>query len=267
MTQSIKSLLPAIILGLVVLAGVVWYMSRVPAPTTVNPTPAAPAATEPAKIAENAPYYTVDATYPTQTTLSTSAGAQADQAAVATMKAFVDGEIAQFKKDGNFPQLSAEDIQMLGLGERKYALGIEYKTYESASTLSYVYQLYTDTGGAHPNTSYRTFTFDKKTGALLALKDVFAANAPYLQTLSTKSRLVLPGKIAAMESVTVKEVDTDYINSGTKPEIVAFQNFYFEGSNFVLLFPPYQVGPYVLGMITLPIPTSELKDLKPEYVK
>lgn len=266
MTQSIKSLLPAIILGLVLLAGVVWYMTHVPAPTAVAPTPT-PVATEPAKIAEEAPYYTVDATYPTQTTLATSASAQADQAAVATMKTFVEGAIAQFKKDGNFPNLSKEDIQMLGLGERKYAIDIKYTMYQNESTLSYVYLLYTDTGGAHPNTNYRTFTFDKKTGALLSLKDVFAANAPYLQTLSTKSRAVLPGKIAAMENVTVKEVGIDDINSGTKPELEAFQNFYFEGSSLVLLFPPYQVGPYVLGMITLPIPTSELKDLKPEYTK
>ncbi len=266
MTQRIKSLLPAIVLGVVILAGVIWYISHVPAPAALAPAPA-PAATEPAKIAEEAPYYTVDATYPTQTTLATSASLQADQAAVATMKSYVEGQIAQFKKDGNFPNLSAEDIQMLGLGERKYAIGIEYKTYESSSTLSYVYQLFVDTGGAHPNTSYHTFTFDKKTGALLTLKDVFTPNAPYLQTLSTKSRAVLPGKIAAMESVTVKEVDTDYINSGTKPEAEAFQNFYFEGSNLVLLFPPYQVGPYVLGMIELPIPTSELGDLRPEFTK
>ena len=266
MTDHIKRFLPVAILLLVVLGFVVWYMMQVPAPspfaTTQEP---ATQVSEPTKVAEEAPYYTVDAIYPTQTTLATSAGTQADQVAVATMKAFVDGEIAQFKKDGNFPHLSAEDIQMLGLGERKYAIGIEYKTYQSASTLSYVYQIYVDTGGAHPNTYYHTFTFDKKSGVELSLSDVFVTNAPYLQTLSDTSRATLPGMIAKMESVTTAEVDIEYIKSGTKPEKEAFQNFYFDGNRLVIIFPPYQVGPYVLGMITLPIPTENLKDLKPEY--
>ena len=266
MTARIKHFLPAVILILIVLGLIVWYMIRVPAPSPFVATPEpATQVSEPMKIAEEAPYYTVDAIYPIQTTLATSAGTQADQAAVTTMKAFVDGEIAQFKKDGNFPTLTAEDVEMLGLGERKYALGIEYKTYESTATLSYVYQMYVDTGGAHPNTYYRTFTFDKKSGTELTLADVFAPNALYLQTLSDKARAVLPGKIAGMESESVTEVDIEYIRSGTKPEAEAFQSFYFDGNRLVILFPPYQVGPYVLGMITLPIATSDLTDLKPEY--
>lgn len=268
MTQRIKSLLPAIILGLVVLASVVWYMIRVPAPSpfTITSEPVIQA-TEPAKITEEAPYYTVDAMYPTATPLVASAGVDANAKAVSTMKAFVEGEIGQFKKNGNFPNLSVEDIEMLGLGERKYAIGIEYKTYESTATLAYVYQIYMDTGGAHPNTHYRTFSFDKKSGAELSLADVFVSDAPYLQTLSDKARTVLPGIIAKMESVSTAEVDIEYIKSGTKPEAEAFQNFYFDGNRLALLFPPYQVGPYVLGMITLPIATSELKELKPEYTK
>ena len=266
MTEQIKRLLPVVILGIVVLGGVVWYMMQVPAPSPFTATPEpATAVSEPAKVAEEAPYYTVDALYPTGTTLAATASSKADTQAVNTMKAFVEGEIAQFKKDGNFPSLTAEDIQMLGLGERKYAIGIEYKTYESSATLSYVYQIYVDTGGAHPNTYYHTFTFDKKTGAKLELSDVFVANAPYLQTLSDTSRAALPQMIAKMSSVTTSEVDIEYIQSGTKPEKEAFQTFYFEGKNLVLLFPPYQVGPYVLGMITLPVPTNKLQDLKPEY--
>ena len=62
-------------------------------------------------------------------------------------------------------------------------------------------------------------------------------------------------------------MDMEYIKSGTLPEEDAFQSFYFEGSTLVLLFPPYQIGPYALGMILLPIPASELKDLRPAYAK
>lgn len=263
MTSRIKHFLPAIILILIVLGLVVWYMIAVPAPTHTFGTPPTPVASEPAKVSEDATYYTVDATYPTSTSLEGAA----NQAAVASMKSFVEQEIAKFKDNGNFASLTKDDVQMLGLDERKYALGIEYKMYESASTLSYVFQMYTDTGGAHPNTYYRTFTFNKESGDALELGDVFVSNAPYLETLSTQARNTLPGMIATMESVSVSEVDTEYIKSGTLPEEDSFQNFYFEGTNLVLLFPPYQIGPYVLGMITLPIATNELKDLKPEYMK
>ncbi len=267
MTERIKPFLPAIILGLILIVLLGWYMISVPAPVKAPTTTNTPAATEPVTLDEDATYYTVKATYPTTTTLSGSASAQADQAAVLTMKTFVEQEIARFKDNGNFANLTHDDIQMQGLDQRKYALGIEYTTHESKSTLSYVYQMYADTGGAHPNTYYRTFTFDKTSGAVLELGDVFLPNAKYLQTLSEKSRSMLPPMIAKMVNLEVSAVDTDYIKSGTLPEADAFQSFYFEGNNLVLLFPPYQIGPYVLGMILLPIPTSELKDLRPEYTK
>lgn len=268
MTERIKQFLPAIILGLIVLILVGWYMISVPAPVKAPTTATStPVATEPAKINEDATYYTVKATYPTTTTLAASAGAEADREAVTAMKTFVEQEVARFKDNGDFANLSHDDIQMQGLDQRKYALGIEYSTYESKGTLSYVYQMYADTGGAHPNTYYRTFTFDKASGAVLELGDVFVANAPYLQTLSDKARSMLPPMIAKMANVEVSAVDMEYIKSGTLPEEDAFQSFYFEGSTLVLLFPPYQIGPYALGMILLPIPASELKDLRPAYAK
>ena len=267
MTDRIKQFLPAIILGLIVLILVGWYMISVPAPVQAPTTGTPTATSEPAVVDEEATYYTVKATYPSTTTLSASAGAEADKAAVTAMKTFVEQEIARFKDNGNFANLTHDDIQMQGLDQRKYALGIEYSIHESKGTLSYVYQMYADTGGAHPNTYYRTFTFDKTSGAVLELGDVFVPNAPYLQTLSDKARSMLPPMIAKMANVEVSAVDMDYIKSGTLPEEDAFQSFYFEGSSLVLLFPPYQIGPYVLGMILLPIPTSELKDLRPAYTK
>lgn len=265
MTERIKSLLPAIILGLIVLGLAVWYTVSVPAPVQAPLVPVA--ATEPAQIAEEATYYAVDATYPTQTPLLATAGVKADTEAVGAMKTFVEQEIARFKDNGNFANLTHDDVQMLGLDQRKYALGIEYKTHVGAGTISYVYQMYADTGGAHPNTYYRTFTFDSKTGEEVEIEDAFIPGTDYLNLLSTKSRALLVPLIAGRESVSVSEVQTDQIDSGTLPEVDSFQNFYFEGSSLVLIFPPYQVGPYVLGMIELPIPASALPGLRPEYVK
>lgn len=265
MTNRIKTFLPVAVLLLIVLGGAIWYMMSVPAPTpsSWNTTDNAEPATQ--TITDEGTYYSIKAQYPTFTSLKGIAGAQADAAATATMKGFVEQEIAKFKDNGNFANLSHDDVQMLGLDQRKYELGIEYTIHENSSTLSFVYQLFADTGGAHPNTYYRTFTFDKKTGEALSMHDLFTEGSPYLETLSKASRAKLLPLIAERTQSQISEVDTDYIASGTMAEEDAFQNFYLEGDALVLVFPPYQVGPYVLGMIELPISTKELPSLKAEY--
>lgn len=211
----------------------------------------------PKHIDEHAAYYDITTTYPGGTSLKVTAGATADAKAVAILKGFIENEIERFKENGNFANFTPEDIKMQGLDQgRKYILDVEYKTYSSAHTVSYVFTLMQDTLGAHPNTYYRTFTFSKATGGGLVLADVFSGD--YLTTLSKLSRAKLPAIIANRESVKVSEIDTDMLSAGTTPDEDNFQTFYLDGKNFVLLFPPYQIGPYVLGVVTLPILLSDL---------
>lgn len=216
-------------------------------------------------IDEHGQYYDITSVYPGETTLKKTAGASADARAVALLKGFIEDQIAQFKKDGNFANLTPQDVTMQGLDQgRKYLLNIDYKTYAGAKTVSYVFTLEQDTLGAHPNAFYRTFTFDSKTGANLELSDLFTGD--YLGALSKLSRAKLPPIIAARESVSVSELDPSMMNSGTTPDAANFQAFYIDGAKFVIVFPPYQVGPYVLGPLSLPIPFSELSaNLKTKY--
>ncbi len=265
MKDRIRRIAPALLIGLAVLGLTVWYMMSHPAPAHAPTTAEVPAT--PTKISEDATYYTVDAAYPPETPLKARLGAQADQAAVALMKAYVEGQIAEFKKNGNFDNLSHDDVQMMQLDQRKYAIGIEYDIFTSARTVSYVYQIYEDTGGAHPNTFFHTFTFDLQTGTALSTADLFDTGAPYAQTLSSLSRAKLPAIIAERENVAPSELEQDSMMlDGTKPEAASFENFYFDGANLVLVFPPYQVGPYVLGRVDLPLKTSEVPGLRSEYV-
>jgi hypothetical protein len=143
---------------------------------------------------------------------------------------------------------------------------MEYEIHESPKTVSYVYSLYQDTMGAHPNTYYRTFTFDKETGNDIELGDLFTPGAAYLDRLSEITRADLPKIMAKMAEMTLDEVDHDYINSGTMPIADSFGNFAIDGANLLMIFPPYQVGPYVYGTITDPIPLSSLSNiLAPKY--
>lgn len=255
------------IIALIIIAlGIVWFAVAHPPQTPAAPanTPGATAVTgfETLHITENAPYYTVDTAYPNTVGLP---GAT-DIAAVAAMKQWEQDEIAQFKIDGNFANLTPEDIQVQQLGgDRKYALGISYEMHTSAHTISYVYQVFENTFGAHPNTTYKTFAFDTASGKLLGIADIFAPGAKHLSTLHDLAASKLPAQIAAAEQVDVSEVDRSMLDPGIAPTAENFSNFYFDGSNFVILFPPYQVGPYVLGLVTLTIPASEVSGLSPQY--
>lgn len=248
-----------------------WYMlgSRtVLAPSsgisTSTPTATATSSAPEAHITEHATYYDVDLAYPSVTPIA-SVSAYANEKAVATMKAAMQDTADQFKTDGNFANLTHDDIQIMGLDQRKESLGAEYKTYTGGRTVSYVFVIYEDTHGAHPNTFYRTFTFDTQNGEQLGLADLFAPGVNYLGALSTIASKQLPALVAAREQVSVSEVDTDYLHSGIAPEPDSFQNWYISGNSLVIVFPPYQVGPYALGTVELPIPFSQLSTLRAEY--
>ncbi len=251
-----KNIIIGVAVLLVIVTGIVLYAAMKPAPVQ------APAAlTLPASgYTEHAQYYDIAANYPTTTPLAASVGAAADAAAIAKIQTAISALISQFKADGNFANLSPRDITMMGFDQgRKESLQINYLIASSPRTVSYIFTTYMDTLGAHPNTTFTTLTFDTKTGAELALGDIFASGTDYLDTLSRLARQMLPGIIG-------EGADASFINPGTTPDASNFQNFFFDNKDFVVLFPPYQVAPYSSGPQTLRIPITQLDSiLKVEY--
>lgn len=271
MNNKHRALLAIAALIVVFLGLLFWYRiahrapgSGVPSQTATT-TPETPART--LHLTDSSPYYDIDTAYPSSTPLRASAGAKADLAAVRAMRGFEQNTIEAFKENNGLTNMTAEEFAQMTFGrDAKYAMTIEYKVYESPKTVSYVYSIYQDTLGAHPNTYYRTFTFDRATGNEVGLEDLFASGAPYLERLSARTRADLPAIMARMAEITPAEVDHDYINSGTLPEADAFQNFAIDGDTLLVIFPPYQVGPYVYGTIIDPVPFSTLSDiLNPRY--
>ena len=239
---------------IIIIVGIILYAA-------MKPVPAKAPGTVKMSLPENgyvehAQYYDIAANYATSTSLAEPANTNA----VALMENFVGGTIAQFKTDGNFANLTPEDIKMMGFDQgRKETLQIVYLIASSPHTVSYIFTIYEDTLGAHGNTFFHTFTFDTSTGISLALADVFLPGADYLDALSSLARAKLPAIIGP-------GADTDFITNGTVPDEKNFANFFFDGQDFVILFPPYQVGPYTAGPQTLRIPLSELSTiLKPNY--
>lgn len=246
---------------LIILGGIIFYVATRPLPAKAPGAPAATALSADTYV-EQADYYDIAANYASSTPLQ----GEKNAAAVALMQNFVTDTIAQFKTDGNFANLTAEDIKTMGFDQgRKETLQIAYLIASSPRTVSYIFSVYEDTLGAHGNTFFHTFTFDTdpstssgQAGTELSLSDIFTTNS-YLNTLSSLSRTKLPAIIG-------DGAEANFINGGTTPEEKNFQNFFFDNQEFVILFDPYAVAPYSSGPQTLRIPLSELANiLKPEY--
>jgi len=201
-------------------------------------------------------YYTIETTYPSQIPLAGAAGPKAER----VMEQAIADDIAQFKSDSNLDQITPQDAQIQGLdGTRKYAFNASYTEYESTSTISYVFTIYQDTLGAHPNTFFQTFTFDRG-GNQLQLADLFKANSNYLQVLSP---LAYSSVVAQLKLKGVDPDDTilETVRMGTEASPEALQFFYINEDKLHLLFPPYQVAAYAAGSFDVEIPLSQLKDI------
>ncbi len=244
---------------LVILGGIISYFMMRPAPAKVPGTVEIPTLSGSA-YSEHAAYYDIAANYATSTPLLENAGVAADAAATVLMRKFVASTIAQFKTDGNFANLTPEDIQTTGFSaNRKETLQITYLIASSPQTVSYIFTTYEDTLGAHGNMFFHTFTFDAATGKELSLADLFTPGSAYLGTLSTLARAKLPAIIG-------QDASARMLDSGTTPDAQNFENFFLDNQQLVILFAPYAVAPYAAGPQTLRIPMGELSGiLKPEY--
>ena len=230
-----------LIVILVTVAAAAVYFGLRPAPVK------APGAATSAPIAnpyvEHTQYYDIAANYPTTTPLS----AKASMAAVEVMQSWVINTVSQFKSESGLDR------------ERKGTLQIVYLVSSSPHTVSYIFTTSEDTGGAHPNPFFTTFTFDTTTGKQLALGELFTPGADYLGTLSKIARAELPTIIG-------QYADQEMIADGTMPDTNNFQNFFVDNATLDILFDPSVVAAYAAGPQTLQIPLSDLASiLKPEY--
>ena len=236
------------------LIGGLWYYlahTKAPAPAPRDETQEPRETT----LKDTGDYYEISALYPK---IVMEGNPEADAKAEEIVEEFISREIARFKKDYKLLELTPEDVEMQRLNERKYDLEISYTQYESEKTISIVFTLFADTLGAHPNTYYQTFTFSKETGETLALKDLFTDKDTYLETLSGIARKELTTHIAEVLEIPEDEFDTSDIETGTKPTTDNFSWFYLTNDELVLIFPPYQVGPGVLGTQKVSVPRGAL---------
>lgn len=208
----------------------------------------------------------ITAAYPIETPLALSAGAEADARAVLNMESFVNRVIADFNANAG-AGASKEELAALGVGEgRKFELGIEYQTFASENFVSYVFTVYEDMLGAHPNGYYHTFVYEQKTGAELSLSDLFVPGSRYLDRISQEAFAQVKTELETRSGGPVKGEALDTVRIGTSPTPETLQFFFIEEGDLVILIPPYQAAAYAAGDFKVNIPLASLFDiLKPEY--
>lgn len=202
---------------------------------------------------ESGPYYTIAVAYPATTTLE----GQADGAARLAIETALAGRIAEFKKNGNFDALTPEDVKIQGLGpDRKYALGMAYRSYTSSGYVSFVYTIYEDTLGAHPNAYYLTLVFDK-TGKRVSIHDVLAGHPKGLETLAQLSSLQVTAELK--KRIGTEDLAGSLFAEGLSPTEDNYSNFYLDQDALVVLFLPYQVAAYAVGAFEARVKLTDLK--------
>jgi len=210
---------------------------------------------------ESTDVYDIKAAWPDKVPFSAAA---ASITAGLTLEKALKDRIDQFKVDGNFANLTAEDKQIQGLdGTRKYVLGMEYKDYTAPGYHSYLYTVYADTLGAHPNAYFFTKVFDLN-GAEVTLGQVLSNNPNWLEELSlVVSQDVQKQLIARLGDSLPSGVEGPDVTGVMFPEGVAakaenFQNFVIDGDDLVIAIPPYQVASWAAGSFEVRIPLSEI---------
>lgn len=175
-------------------------------------------------------------------------------------RAVIEAEITalanEFKANARIDELTPEDIELLRLGDgRKYAFAAEVQTYQSPGYRSYVYLLYDDSLGAHPNASFKTFVFDQA-GNRVTLREVLANNPNALEELS----LIVSNDVVAQykERARVDDVTGLIYPEGLAPTEENYQDFYVDGEELAILFAPYQVAAYAAGAFESRVPLADI---------
>lgn len=126
-------------------------------------------------------------------------------------------------------------------------------TQYNTQILSFRFDIYTFTGGAHGNTAVITKTYHFKTGKEIRLSDIFNPNKKYLMQITD---LVRPQLTKQFEMPTF-----DWITTGTAPVSKNYQAYLLTPSGISFIFQQYQVGPRVIGMPEVAVTWDEMKDI------
>ena len=135
-----------------------------------------------------------------------------------------------------------------------YTLNINYEQYSYRDYISYVFFISVYTGGAHPNNTIWTITFDKVNSKFITIEDLVNNYPNILNTLSIETRKILK-KDKRFEN---DQDIIDMLNNGTSPNEDNFKSFAFSEDGLLIYFEQYQVAPYSFGDFEITVPYNQV---------
>ncbi len=136
-----------------------------------------------------------------------------------------------------------------------YGLDLSYESFaHSDSVVSLLYTIFANTGGAHPNTYFQTYTFDLNAGTQMFFGDLFPDTDAALNVIAPIAQAQLTEKFG-------DAADAAWITQGAGPELANYEDFVLTEDSVVFYFEPYQVAAYVFGSSQVEIPLAELADV------
>ncbi|HWP61049.1 MAG TPA: DUF3298 domain-containing protein [Candidatus Paceibacterota bacterium] len=252
MTGMKAALISIVVLVLVIVGYVGWMYAR----PSVHLLSGVATSTASFEHVESAQYYDVDIVYPDRTPLWSPLERSDDLRARNEMETFLVNDLADFKQNSGVDSMSAENQAFLHENGAKYAYDANYKQFRSSNgkLLSYEFDIYVDTGGAHPNGYFKTFTFDGS-GNLVTLPDFFQPGSDYLQKLSDAAGAQVAAQLTERMGA---EASSTIFADGLAPIDSNFSNFVIDGNNLVILIEPYQAASYAAGTFEVRIPLAQL---------
>lgn len=138
----------------------------------------------------------------------------------------------------------------------KYQLQITFNSYEYNEYFSYVFEIFYDFGGAHPNAIFWTVTYDVNKNKIIDIKSLVDKNKNILKLLSEYTF----NELKSNEKIKENYVE-DMLSQGTKPDIENFSNFAFTEKGLKIFFERYSVAPYSSGTFSVVVPYEKLNIL------
>ncbi len=232
-------------------------------------TAASVAGTRPGDVHVTTSRYRIDIAYPQLPA--------ADAALVTALHQAGDAARQRFLKSLPDPK------QFPGLADRQFQLKLDFSIVARMPAFVSVRERgMADTGGAHPIPVDATFVYAAKAGKIVSLADLFTDPAQARQRLAKVARKQLETHLLAKVpggARTSPKARKEWmanmrgmIEQGTQATARNFSEFAVlagagdQASGLLLIFPPYQVAPYVYGSQTVQVPVDVFADLlKPAY--
>ncbi len=239
-----------IIIILIAIGVVVFFISSVFAPKTINLSVSNQSYKEESKEKN----YTVNASYPQ---FSGAKDSKAEAAINENIKSFAEDSVKNFKTGlhCNFSDLGPDKPGWVC----EFAFGSQNFNVVDQKILSLEVSGYWFTGGAHGGTEYTYLNYNLNTGEKLDWKNVFKKDSDYMKIISDYSKTDLEKQLIAGED---SMTDESWIGRGTEATEENYNtNVGFDKNGLIIIFQQYQVAAYAAGPQTVVVPYGALKDV------